>query len=165
MKSLYLKQRIFTIVDKYFVYDEAGREVYKIEGQFLSIPKRQTIYDASGKELFTLRRVIFTLMPAFVLYDPSGKELAVIRKRFTLFHHQIDIESDFGSFSIAGDFLSHDFTILKEGRQIVRMHKKWLSWGDAYEIQIDDGENQAFVCALVIAVDQAIHEQSGTHRH
>jgi uncharacterized protein YxjI len=165
MKSLYLKQQIFTLVDKYYVYDETGSEVYRIEGQFFSIPKRQTIYDASGNELYTLRRVVFSLMPAFVLYDPSGRELAAIRKRFTLFRHQIDIESDFGSFSIDGDFLSHDFIILKEGRQIVRMHKKWLSWGDAYEIQIDDDENQAFVCALVIAIDQAIHEQTNHTHH
>lgn len=165
MKSLYLKQRIFTLVDRYFVYDAAGSEIYRIEGQFLSIPKRQVIYDAAGKELFTLRRIFFALMPTFVLLDPSGRELAAIRKRFTLFRHQIDIDSQFGTYTIEGNFLSHDFSILKNGKQIVAMHKKWLSWGDAYEIQIDDEANEAFVCALVIAVDQAIHEQSGNHRH
>lgn len=163
MKSLYLKQQIFTLVDRYYVYDEAGREVYKIEGQFLSIPKRQVIYDASGKELFTLKRVLFSLLPTFVLFEPSGKELAAIRKRLTFFRHQIDIESDFGSYTIEGDFLSHDFSILKNGKWIVQMHKKWLSWGDAYEMQLDEGENEAFLCALVIAVDQAVHEQTQHH--
>jgi uncharacterized protein YxjI len=165
MKSLYLKQRIFTLVDRYFVYDAAGSEIYRIEGQFLSIPKRQVIYDAAGRELFTLRRIFFALLPTFVLLDPTGKELATIRKRFTLFRHQIDIDSSFGSYSIEGNFLSHDFSIHQNGRQIVSMHKKWLSWGDTYEIQIEDEANAAFVCALVIAVDQAIHEQSGNHRH
>lgn len=33
------------------------------------------------------------------------------------------------------------------------VHKKWLSWGDSYEIQVNDEAYEKILIAIVVAID------------
>ena len=50
-----------------------------------------------------------------------------------------------------------DYTIQKDGDYFGSVHKKWLSWGDSYELDIPNSEHAGFFCALVVAIDHYIH--------
>jgi uncharacterized protein YxjI len=97
------------------------------------------------------------------LSDATGKEVATIKKRFTLFHHKLDILSDFGDFVIDGDLFAHRFSITSNGKIVVDFSKKWVSWGDSYEISIFPEEHVDFYLALVIMIDNCLHDSSRQH--
>ena len=40
--KLYLKQKVFSIGDKFFIYDENGEEKYRVEGEFFPLAKKCT---------------------------------------------------------------------------------------------------------------------------
>jgi uncharacterized protein YxjI len=163
MSQFYLKQRVFSIVDNYVVYDGAQTPLYQIQGQFLSLPKRHEITNArTGELLYTLKRPLLSLLPRFELIDAAGDQVATIQKMLSLFVSRIEISSNFGEYTVRGDVFAHDFQIEKEGLVIVEVHKKWLSWGDVYEIAIEDNQNQEFLLAMVVAIDQAMHENRGS---
>lgn len=163
MKQVYLKQKIFTLVDRYSLFDEFQNELYTVEGKFFSIPKRHEIYDAKTSTLlYTLRRVFFSFLPTFDLFDAQGNRIAHIRKRFTFLHHRIDIESSTGEYTIDGDLFGHDFILYKDGKTVAECHKKWLSWGDTYQITVHEEEHLSLYVALILAIDQAIHENKGS---
>ena len=50
------------------------------------------------------------------------------------------------------------FHITKNSNTVAQVNKKWVSWGDTYEININDEENFAFILSMVIVVDQVLHD-------
>ena len=101
MKLLF-KERFFSWLDSYDVFDESGNTVYSVEGQ-LSWGHCLHIHDAHGTHVATLKEKILTFLPKFELYLGDEREyLGCIQKEFTLFKPAYDI--DFNGWHIEGDF-------------------------------------------------------------
>jgi yxjI len=49
--KLYIKQKVFTIKDKFTVKDEAGNDKYFVEGKLLSLGKKFYIYNMEKEEV------------------------------------------------------------------------------------------------------------------
>ncbi len=161
VQKFYLKQKVFSFTDRYKVYDENQNVAYHCEGHFLSFTHRMDFFEtAANRHLFTIKKRLFTFLPVYLLTDASGKTVAIVRKRFTLLKHKLEIESDYGHYTIEGDYFAHTFTIFADGGPLVDVRKKWLSWGDSYEIEITSDNNVGFFVALVVMIDNCLHDNS-----
>jgi len=164
MKRFYIKQKIFAITDRYKVFDESQTIVYHIESKFLSITHKMEFYRTNDStHLYTLRRQLFTLLPKYFVSTPDGEDIATVSKKFTILHHKLEISSKLGNYTMEGDFLAHDFSVSQDGKSVLDFHKKWLSFGDAYEITIYDEEKIEFLLALVILIDDCLHDENRRH--
>ena len=67
MKLLF-KQRIFSWIDSYDIYDEKGETVYTVKGQ-LSFGHKLFIYNKYGEHIGTIKEEILTFLPRFALYE------------------------------------------------------------------------------------------------
>ena len=123
MKTFYIKQRIFTITDRYFVYDQYQQPTYEVNGKFFTIGDELTLTNLKGDELFRIKQRIMSLFGAYDVYK-QNKLCATIKRRATLFRPKLDIESDDGNFEIEGDFWDYNFSILKDGHTIGTIEKE-----------------------------------------
>ncbi|MCK7479096.1 MAG: hypothetical protein M0C28_18325 [Candidatus Moduliflexus flocculans] len=57
--------------------------------------------------------------------------------------------------------MAYDFSISSGTTSVVDFHKKWLSWGDSYEIAIHADQNIEFFIALVVMIDDCLHDNEG----
>ena len=106
MKLLF-KQRFFSWLDSYDIFDENGNTVYTVEGQ-LSWGHCLHIHDIHGTHAATLKEKVLTFLPKFELYLGNEQEyLGCIQKEFTLFKPAFDI--DFNGWHIEGDFFEWDY--------------------------------------------------------
>jgi pilus assembly protein CpaF len=71
-----------------------------------------------------------------------------------------NISGTLGDFAIEGNFWGMEFSILKSGRQVAQVSKKWFSWNDTYGVDIADTEDYAFILCLVIVIDQVLHDNN-----
>lgn len=93
-------------------------------------------------------------------YEDSDRELAVVKQRFTLFHEKFNIDSVYGSYSLEGlDIFAHSFTLVKDGQVAAIVSKKFFSLSDTYGVEIAGNEDQAFILALVIVLDQVLYDK------
>jgi uncharacterized protein YxjI len=99
-------------------------------------------------------------MPRYVLLDKSGLQVAVIKKRLSFLKQKLDIESTFGEMHLEGNVWIHDFNLSIVERHVLDVHKKFISWGDTYEINIYDEENIPFYIALVVMIDDCLHNKT-----
>jgi uncharacterized protein YxjI len=53
-----------------------------------------------------------------------------------------------------------NFNILRDGRQVAEVSKRWFAWSDTYGVDISDEEDPVFILALVIVIDQVIHDNN-----
>ena len=64
---LYFKQRFFSWLDSYDIYDEEDRAVFTVEGK-LSWGHCLHIQDAAGNHIATLQEKVLSFLPRFELY-------------------------------------------------------------------------------------------------
>ena len=64
---LLLKQRVFSWLDSYDIYDEAGNTVFTVKGQ-LAWGHCFKVFDAYGNEVAMLKEKIFSFLSAFEIY-------------------------------------------------------------------------------------------------
>ena len=155
--KLYLKQKFFSWKDRAWVRDETGADRYFIEGKVFSIGKKLWIMTPQGEELAYVRQKVPTLMPRFIV-EIGGREVAQIAKKFTFLKPKYEIEGL--GWTVEGDFLSHDYTVFSVERPIITIHKKWMSWGDSFEVDIGQGTDEVLALAVVLAIDAVMDAQA-----
>jgi uncharacterized protein YxjI len=157
--KLYIRQRIFSLGDKYDVYDAEENVVFDVKSELFTIGAKLHLCDVNGNELYFIRRKFTFMLAQYEIYQ-NNILCAVISQEFALFRSKLNVESSLGNFEIDGDLFSMDYDIIKNGQYFGSIHKKWLSWGDSYELDIPDEENAGFICALVIAIDNCLHNEN-----
>ncbi|SHK08347.1 Uncharacterized protein YxjI [Hathewaya proteolytica DSM 3090] len=147
---LFIEQKILSFRDRFSVKDELGNDKYFVEGEFMSLGNKLHVYDRNNVELALIQQKLMTLLPKFSVFIGS-RQVAEIQKKFTLFHPRYIIEGL--NWSVEGDLWDHDYSIVSNGREIITIHKKWMSWGDCYELFIEDGVEELVAVAMVLAID------------
>lgn len=158
MKYL-VRQRLFSFNDSFNITDEYDRPIFQIEGKIFTVGNKLNIYDMNGNKLIYIEQKLFRFLPEYEIYE-EGRLVAKVKKQFTLFKAKLDIESDYGTFQIEGDVFGYNFSILKNGRVIAAVNKKLIAFSDTYAVEVADGEKDDFVLALIIVIDQVLHDNN-----
>lgn len=149
MKLLF-KQRMFSWLDSYDVFDQQGNTVYKIKGQ-LSWGHCQKIFDMSGNELGTVTQRLFTWLPKFEIYH-GDRYVGCISREFSWFKPKYNI--DCNGWHVEGNFWEWDYRILSSGgSEIATVSKELFNWTDTYSIDVQNPADALCTLMLVIAID------------
>lgn len=159
-----INQKIFSIGDKFVIKDEYGSERYFVEGKVFSLGDKLKIYDSNGQERIYIEQKLFKLLPEYYLYF-DGNFAAKVKQAFSLLRPKFQIESPFGSYSVEGDFFGYDFRIMKNSRLVAHVSKKLFSFRDSYGVDIVNDENDLLILAVVIVIDQVIHDEDHHRNH
>ena len=148
--KLYFKQRLFSWLDSYDIYNEAGETVYTVEGQ-LSFGRCLHILNASGEHIATLKQELLTFLPAFSLYE-GDRCIGSVRKEFSFFKPSFSI--DFRGWYADGDFFEWDYTITDAaGKCVASIEKELFQLTDSYMIDVADPADALHALMLVLAID------------
>ena len=154
--KLYIQQRVFSIGDKYDVYDEMQNVIYMVQGKIFTIGAQISLFDYNGQELYFIRQTRIFPLPQYQLHK-NNVLMADIKREFMILKSKFTISSYHGNFTMEGDIFSMDFQILKDGFPVGAISKRWLSWGDTYELNIYDNIEPDFFVAMVITIDHSLH--------
>lgn len=148
--KLYIRQKVFSWVDRFTVWDESGNDRYYVEGEFFSWGKKLHVSNLAGQEVAFIQQKVFSFLPKFFVFV-DGEEVAEIVKEFTLLFPKYRIDGL--GWDIDGSFMAHDYKITQNGRSIVTIHKEWMTWGDCYELDIVENADEIVALATVLAID------------
>ena len=157
--KLYMKQKVFSWKDKFTVKDEAGQDRFFVEGEFLTLGKKLHIYDSTHSEVAFIRQKLWSWLARFFV-EIDGKEVCQIVKRLTFFKPRYELEGI--GWRVEGDFWGHEYSVYDGDKMVMRLSKHWFSWGDSYELEIDNPENEILCLSIVLAIDAAIEAEQTT---
>lgn len=87
----------------------------------------------------------------------AGHKLALVKKKLSM-HDKYTISSVYGNYILESlDLLGHSFTLTKEDRTVAIVNRKWTNIAGVYGAEIDGSEDQAFIIALIIILNQALY--------
>lgn len=148
--KLYIKQKIFSWADKFTVKDASGQDRYVVEGEVFSWGKKLHVYDMTGREAAFIKQEVFSFMPRYYVFI-EGQQVAEIVKEFSFFFPKYSIQGL--GWNIEGRFTAHDYQISQSGRPIVTISKEWMTWGDSYELNIANPQDEIIALAVVLTID------------
>lgn len=151
MKLLF-KQRLFSWLDSYDIFNEAGNIVFKVEGR-LSWGHCLEIFDPQGCYLGVVKEEVLTFLPRFRVY--LGDQLAgEIKKELTFFRPSFQLDCQ--GWQIDGDFFQWDYTITDSmGRQVAQISKELFRLTDTYVIDVPNPGNALMALMVTLAIDAA----------
>lgn len=157
MKQLYMKQKLFSINEKFTVKDQQEKDVYYVEGSFFKIPKTFSIKDANNNEIALITKKVFSFLPKFYI-EINGENVLMISKEFSFFKARYTIDS--AGIKVSGNWWDMDFRVFQNEEEVGRVSKEWFTWGDSYKVEILKEELEAILIALVVAIDCVKADQS-----
>lgn len=149
MKLLF-KQRFFSWLDSYDIYNESGDTVYTVQGK-LSWGHRLHVLDQTGRHIATLQEKVLTFLPKFDIYI-GDNYVGCIRKEFSLFQPRFTVECN--GWDIQGDFFQWDYEIVsQQGMVVATVSKELFRWTDTYVIDVKNPQNALLALMVVLAID------------
>ena len=155
-----IREKMFRLGEDSDITDETGRLVLHVDGKVMSLHSRLVVQDPAGREVAQVFRRLVALRPTYEI-TIDGQQVAEVRKHlFTPFREQFTVAVPGGrDMELAGDLLSHEFTIERDGQTVATISKRWLSLTASYAVDVAPGEDELLVLASVLALDLAMDQQ------
>ena len=155
--KLYIKEKVFSWGDKFTVKDEYGNDKYFVQGEVFSWGKKLHVYDSVDREVAFIKQEVWSLLPRFYVFC-GDEQIAEIKKEFTFLFPKYSIQGL--GWEIEGKLMAHDYKIIKNGKSIVIISKEWMTWGDSYELNIANPEDEIVALAVVLTIDCVMEASS-----
>lgn len=155
-----IREKMFRLTEDSDITDESGQLVLHVDGKIMSLHNRLILSDPAGREIAQVSRRLVAFRPTYEI-TIDGQQAAEVRKHlFTPFREQFTITVPGGrDMELAGDLLSHEFSIERDGQAVATISKRWLSLTDSYAVDVATGENDVLVLSSVLALDLAMDQQ------
>lgn len=159
-----MKQKLFSWGDDFTIRNEAGEDVFFVDGKAFSFGDKLSLQDLQGNELAFIEQKLFNWGPTYEVHR-GGKVAAVVKKQlFSLIHHRftVDVPGP-DDLEATGNFTDHEYTFRRGERTVATVSKKWFSWSDTYGVDVADGEDDILILASTVVVDMACHPDDRKH--
>ena len=157
-----LRQKILSFGDDFTIRDEAGNDVYFVDGKAFSIGDKLSFKDMAGRELAFIKQKIFNWSPTYEIWCNGQLAAVVKRELFSFFHHRftVDVPGP-DDLEAQGSLTDHEYEFRRGDHVVAAVSKRWFSWSDTYGVEIADGEDDVLVLASAVVIDLACHPDDG----
>jgi len=159
-----MKQKLFSWGDDFRIKNEAGDDVFFVDGRAFSIGNKLSFQDLKGNELAFIRQKLLSWGPTYEI-SRDGELLAVVKKHlFTFFRCKftVDVPGP-DDLEAQGSFMDMEYTFERGGRTVAEVSKRWFSWGDSYGVDIGGGEDDVLILASTVVIDMVCHADGKKH--
>jgi uncharacterized protein YxjI len=155
MSRYQIREKMFAIGDDFWIEDDAGERVIKVDGKALRVRETFGFEDTDGNELLRLQERKLHLHDTMVV-ERDGEKVATIRKALIHpFRDRFEVElADGGEYKIHG----HMYTFERGGSDVASVSKRWLRVRDTYGVEVAEGEDDVLVLAAAIAIERMSHD-------
>ncbi len=155
-----IHQKLISIGDDFWIENEEGQKVFKVDGKVLRIRKTLVFEDMKGKKLAQIQERLLTIKDTMVVEDADGRDIATIKKALIApFRDKWDVKVKGGDdLVVQGNILDHEYTIKSGREKVAEISKKWFRLTDTYGVEIDPGQNDILILAIAVAIDMMAHD-------
>jgi uncharacterized protein YxjI len=153
-------QKLISIGDDFWIEDQEGRKVFKVDGKALRLRETLLFEDMNGRELCKIQQRLLAITDTMAIEGPKGEQLALIKKALiSPLRDRWSVNVSNGpDLDVQGDILNHEYSIKQGGQKIAEVSKKWFAFTDTYGVEIDSGQNDILILAVAIAIDMMAHD-------
>jgi uncharacterized protein YxjI len=158
-KRYQMRQKLIAFGDDFYIENEEGQKVFKVDGKVLRVRDTLVFKDMQGNKLCQIQERMLRVKDTMEIEGPDGKTLATVKKALiTPLRDRWTVKIKGGpDLDVQGNILDHEYRI-GEGRQKVgEVSKKWFRLRDTYGVEVAEGQDDVVILAVTVAIDSMAH--------
>ncbi len=147
-----MREKLVAIGDDFWIEDDSGRRLFKVNGKAARLRDTFILEDASGNELCKIQEKKLSVRDKMTI--EHGATTATVHKRLLGIRDHYIIEVDDGEdLKAHGNIVDHEYEIERDGDTVAKVSKKWFRVRDTYGVQLAEGQDVPLVLAITVCVD------------
>ena len=138
-----MRQRMVSIGDDYWIENDQGERVFKVDGKALRVRQTLIFEDSHGRELLKIQERVARVRDTMEIEDPGGHTVATVKKALiTPLRDRWTVKvADGPDLDVKGNIVDHEYTV-EDGRSTVaEVSKKWFRIADTYGVEVAPGQD------------------------
>jgi len=150
-----MRQKMLSIGDDFWIENERGEKVYKVDGKALRVRSTLIFEDRNGQKLCQIQEKMARVRDTMDIEDASGKKVASVKKAMiTPVRERFTVNIEGGpDIDIQGNILAHEYKFEQGGRRVAEVSQKWFRVRDSYGVEIEPGQDDILILAATVVVD------------
>lgn len=155
-----MREKMVSIGDDFWIENEHGQKVFKVDGKALRVRQTLNFDDAHGQTQFKIQERKLRVKDSMEVEDASGNRVAMVKKalispvrdRFT-----VNLKGG-PDLDVKGNIVDHQYTIGEGRDQVAEVSKKWFRVRDSYGVEVEPGQDDLLILAVAVCIDQMSHD-------
>jgi len=154
-----MRQKMAAIGDDFWIENDQGQKVFKVDGKALRVRKTLVFEDAHGGELAKIQERMLRVKDSMEIEGSHGEQLAMVKKALvTPVRERWVVKIKGGpDLEVKGNILDHEYTIGEGRDKVAEVSKKWFRLRDSYGVAIDPGQEDVIILAVAVCIDEMAH--------
>jgi uncharacterized protein YxjI len=150
-----MREKMFSIGDDAWIEDENGNRAFKADGKALRMRSTFVLEDAGGNEVASIQEKMMRVRDTMEI-ERGGQTIAKVQKALiTPLRDKFKIElTGGGEWEAQGNILAHEYEITNGRDKVAEVSMKWFRIRDTYGIEVQPGQDDGLVLAVVVAMDE-----------
>ena len=155
-----MRQKLVSIGDDYWIEDDQGDRVFKVDGKALRARKTLIFEDAHGNELLKIQERMLRVRDTMEIEDADGHSVATVKKAMiTPLRERWTVDVANGpDLRVQGNIVDHEYAIEDGGTAVAEVSKKWFRVADTYGVEVAPGQDPVLLLAITAVLDTMAHE-------
>jgi uncharacterized protein YxjI len=150
-----LNQKLVSWGGDLWIEDEAGNNVFQVDGQAFSLRRTLVLQDPSGQPLYEINQSFAHVHPTFEIKRDDALVATIQKALLTFLGDRFTITmADGEELAVSGDFINREFSVTRDGSEVIVASRRWLSVRDTYGVQVAPGFDIPLALAIVVALEQ-----------
>lgn len=156
-----MRQKLVSIGDDYWIENDRGERVYKVDGRALRLRKTLIFEDARGAELVKIQERMLHVRDTMEIEDRDGNRVATVKKALiTPLRERWTVKvADGPDLEVKGNIVDHEYTIEDGRTKAAEVSKRWFRVADTYGVEVAPGQDPVLILAVTVVLDTMAHPE------
>jgi uncharacterized protein YxjI len=154
-----MRQKMVSIGDDFWIENEQGQKMFKVDGKALRVRQTLIFEDARGNELCKIQERKLRVKDSMEIEGPRGEQIAMVKKAMiTPVRERWVVKIKGGpDLEVKGNILDHEYSIGEGRDKVAEVSKRWFRLRDSYGVAIDPGQDDILILAVAVCIDEMAH--------
>jgi len=154
-----MREKLVAFGDDYYIHNEAGQKVFKVDGKVLRVRDTLKFKDMQGHVLCQIQERMLRIKDVMAIEDAQGNKIAEVKKALiTPLRDRWTVKLRNGpDLDVQGNILDHEYEITEGRSKVAQVSKKWFRIRDTYGVEVAPDQEDVLILAVTVALDQMAH--------
>ena len=154
-----MRQKLVAFGDDFYIENEAGQKVFKVDGKVLRVRDKLVFKDMQGNKLCQIQERMLHIKDTMAIDDANGIKIAEVKKAIiTPVRDRWTVKiKDGNNLDVQGNILDHEYEIKEGRRKVAQVSKKWFRVRDTYGVEVAPDQEDVVILAVTVALDNMAH--------
>lgn len=155
-----MRQKLISLGEDFTIEDAAGNRAYEVDGKVLRLRETFELKDVQGNVVATIRGRLVSIRDKMDVLRDGEVAATVTKALFAPLRQNFKVDVAGGEdLRVEGSILDHEYTLRRGDRVVGQVSKRWFTIRDTYGIDIAEGEDDALILAIAVALDEMAHDK------